>query len=488
MLTLPDHRDVIAARVRSAFATGDLGAEDYYRFDSRRGYMQYNDCLVLQMLSNPEPSRPERALAPKLFHNDAWVGQCSLLRELIEEKVDPKSLRLLRYVNYWHGYNAVAAFALQSMELRTLRRMIVGAVWAAIGLLALVAWRSGRYVRRTGVTIALTAATVWAVPYFSPGLTQGPGDALLILGLAGLAAWPQMAVRPAALVPYAAGFGAVVGFFEMMTGQYPVAAAWLAALALAARRDRGRPENGSVSTTALVAVAVVLRRGRCDDGREACPGGLAHRASGRRRDLPRSSPPLHGCAKVRRKPARIIAAVPPADAEVENAQLRKKLGRLRPDRRLGSRLARGCDPGMAGASHRAWPGRAAARRCRPDPGRMGIRPAPAHEHARAVHGSHSRHTDLARAAGADLAAARRESQPARWRPQRESNPCSGLRGFGGRKAPAKGSQPCPDTADQRARSAKAMCLRRSPPGRTGVSGSPSPPKSRRKSRCGGSAP
>jgi hypothetical protein len=133
--------------------------------------------------------------------------------------------------------------------------MLVGAVWVAVGLLALLAWRSGPYVRRTGMTIALAAATVWAVPYYSPGLTQGPGDALLILGLAGLAAWPQMAVRPGALVPYAAGFGAVVGFFEMMTGQYPVAAAWLAAVVLAARRDRGRPENGSASTTALVAVA-----------------------------------------------------------------------------------------------------------------------------------------------------------------------------------------------------------------------------------------
>ena len=150
----------------------------------------------------------------------------------------------------------MAAFALQRVELRTLRRMIVGAVWVAIGLLALAAGRSGTYVRRTGLTIAITAATVWAVPYFSPGLTQGPGDALLILGLVGLAAWPRMAVQPGTLVPCAAGFGALVGFFEMMTGQYPVAAAWLAALVLAARRDRGRPDDGSAPTTALAAVAV----------------------------------------------------------------------------------------------------------------------------------------------------------------------------------------------------------------------------------------
>ena len=64
-----------------------------------------------------------------------------------------------------------------------------------------------------------------------------------------------MAVRPDALVPYAAGFGALVGS-EMTTGQYPVAAAWLAALALAARRDRGRPEIGAAATTALAAMVV----------------------------------------------------------------------------------------------------------------------------------------------------------------------------------------------------------------------------------------
>ena len=46
------------------------------------------------------------------------MDQCSLLRDLVEERVDPKSLRLLRYVNYWHGYNAVAAFALRSIELQ----------------------------------------------------------------------------------------------------------------------------------------------------------------------------------------------------------------------------------------------------------------------------------------------------------------------------------------------------------------------------------
>ena len=246
---------VIITRVRTAFATGELGTKDFLRFDARRGWFQYNDCIVLQMLTNQDPSRFERALAPKVFYkSEAWEDQCAVLRALVEEGVDPNTLLLQRYVRYWHGYNAVAAFALRGMELRSLRRMLSGAVWVAIGILALAACRSGTRVRRTGLIIALTAATVWAVPYFAPGLTEGPGDALLLLALAAIAAWPRMAVGFGTIVPYAAGFGATVVFFEMLTGQLPIAIAWLAALTLAAGRDEGRLGNVAAPTVTLAAV------------------------------------------------------------------------------------------------------------------------------------------------------------------------------------------------------------------------------------------
>lgn len=133
-----------------------------------------------------------------------------MLRALAVQGVDPSTFQLLRYTRYWHGYNVIAALALRRMDLRDLRRMLSDAGWMAIAVLAFVAFRSGPHARRTGLAIALTAATVWGVPYFAPGLTQGPGDALLLLALAAIAVWPRMTVSLATIVPYAAAFGAVV--------------------------------------------------------------------------------------------------------------------------------------------------------------------------------------------------------------------------------------------------------------------------------------
>jgi hypothetical protein len=260
---------VIVTRVRTAFANGELGIKDYLQFDTRRGWFQYNDCNVLQMLTNQHASRLERALAPKVFYkNEDWEDQCAVLRALVVEGVDPNTLFLLRYARYWHGYNVVVALALRGMELRTLRQVLSSAVWVAIGMLVLAACRSGSRVRRTGFIIALAAATVWAVPYFAPGLTEGPGDALLLLGLAAIAAWPRMTVRLGTIVPYAAGFGAIVVFFEMLTGQLPIAIAWLTALTLAAGRDEERPGGVAAPTIAfavvtafgLAAVATVIAK------------------------------------------------------------------------------------------------------------------------------------------------------------------------------------------------------------------------------------
>src|SRR5687768_16488566 len=56
--------ELAAERIRTAFETRELGTTDYLPFDSRRGWHQYDDCTVLQMLSNRNPSRLVQALAP----------------------------------------------------------------------------------------------------------------------------------------------------------------------------------------------------------------------------------------------------------------------------------------------------------------------------------------------------------------------------------------------------------------------------------------
>lgn len=82
------------------------------------------------------------------------------------------------------------------------------------------------------------------------------------------------------MVPYAAGFGTAVVFCEMLTGQLPIAAAWLMALTLAAGRDETRPEGvppavalAAVTAFGLGAAATVLVK-------QIMAGGLAEPNTG----------------------------------------------------------------------------------------------------------------------------------------------------------------------------------------------------------------
>jgi hypothetical protein len=250
-------RCAVLSRVQTAFDTGELTTRDFLYLDHRRGWFQFDDCNALQMLINEDSPRLRRALAPIVYQeNEDWEGQCRVLRYLAAEWVDPQALLPIRYSRYWHGYNVIVAFALRHMELQDLRRLLTAGVWLSIGLLGFAAWRSGARVRRTAMIVAFVAATVWAVPYFAPGLTQGPGDAFLLLALAAIAARPKIATDLGAIVPYAAGFGATAVFLEMLTGKLPTAIALLAAITLAAARDENRPAVGGVSARRLALLAV----------------------------------------------------------------------------------------------------------------------------------------------------------------------------------------------------------------------------------------
>jgi hypothetical protein len=226
---------VIHERIREAFETGELGLEDYLPLGTTRGVHQYNDCLVLQMISNPNPDALSRALAPIIYKTDEhFTVSCPVLRALVVDGADSGSMLWFRYARYWHGNNALAGAALQILDLGSLRRGLVLAVFGAIGLLAFAALRTRGRLRGVALLIALVAATVWAVPSFDPGLTHGPGDALVLLGLVPLVLWPRLAVRWELLLPYVAGLGAVLTFFEHLTGQLPTAGAWIVAAVLAA--------------------------------------------------------------------------------------------------------------------------------------------------------------------------------------------------------------------------------------------------------------
>jgi len=230
----------VAERVITAFAQGELGDQDYLRYDSHRGFHQYNDCVILQMLYHRDPRSPAFALAPTTYWNDdGEMGQCELLYTMVTGSAQPETLVKWQYARYWHGYNALIVFGLKFFEIGVLRKLLTVGAWLAVGLLAFISYKSGWHVRRAGLCIAASALIFWALPYFAPSFTHGPGDTLVLLGVAVLALWAMKTPTLAFLLPYAAVFGSAVVFMEMLTGQLPVAAAWIAVMALAVIRDKG---------------------------------------------------------------------------------------------------------------------------------------------------------------------------------------------------------------------------------------------------------
>jgi len=258
LLAAPQDPDRVTSRVASAFASGDLDTLEYRRGDIRRGWHQYNDCTVLQMLTDHDTSRIAQSFAPRMsfLRADSESNHsCGALRAIVVGGASRDTMMGFRYARYWHGYMVPVAIALQGMELAHLRLLLLLAVYAAIALLVVAALRSTEHTRRTGLAIAITAAVFWAAPFFAPGITHGPGDVVLLVALAILVFRPRIATDLGVLLPYSAGFGAVVVFLEMLTGQLPIAAAWLAALVLAIARDEPRPSAPDGRVRAVTAIA-----------------------------------------------------------------------------------------------------------------------------------------------------------------------------------------------------------------------------------------
>src|SRR5262245_49541953 len=104
---------VIVARIQQAFSTGELVEDDYLPYDVHRGFHQYNDCNILQMMSNEDASLVAHALGPWLHMSDYSATEaCRTLRELVVDGRDPGAFVSSRYTRYWHGYIPILSMLL----------------------------------------------------------------------------------------------------------------------------------------------------------------------------------------------------------------------------------------------------------------------------------------------------------------------------------------------------------------------------------------
>jgi len=225
--TLP--RDPLIARVKEAFASGELVDTDYLPLDSRRGFHQYNDCVILQMITNRDRHIWANAVAPLVYveNMETWEDQCATLHRLVEDGGARSRYSPHRYARYWHGYNPVAAALLQRLSLADARRGLKLAVYGGLAALLIAAGTRHRGVLAVATAIAAAGASVWAVPYFGQSLNDGPGDTLVVLGIGSFLFWRERLSDLATFVPFCAAYGAAVTYVEMFTGVTATAAGLL---------------------------------------------------------------------------------------------------------------------------------------------------------------------------------------------------------------------------------------------------------------------
>jgi hypothetical protein len=237
-------REPLVERIQVAFASGELIEDDWPGLESRRGFNQYLDCSILQMISNRDDNLWANAAAPLIYNkNRGEIDRCAVLRRLVDEGPNAAPYLVYRYTRYWHGYNPVSAVLLWAFDLGHVRNVLKISVYGALVLLGLAAGtRSlGLFTVAGGITV--TGVLFWALPYFGQSLSQAPGDAFVMLGLAGLLFCRERLSRLATLVPYCAAYGAGVAYLEFLTGQLPTAAGLLLSMVYLTARLRPEPGN-----------------------------------------------------------------------------------------------------------------------------------------------------------------------------------------------------------------------------------------------------
>ena len=218
---------VISNRIQHAFESGELTESDYLKYDIHRGFHQYNDCNILQMMTNKDSSPVEDALGPWFYMpDDSATEACRTLRELVVDGKSPETLVSSRYTRYWHGYIPILSALLVFLEISTVRMMLRVAVYAAVLFLLMSSFREKCFLLLTA-PVFIAGVFFWGLPYFGQGMSHAFGDSVVMLGLAGLIFWHRKLGDTGRLIPYCALFGAVVVYFEMLTGPLPVAAGLL---------------------------------------------------------------------------------------------------------------------------------------------------------------------------------------------------------------------------------------------------------------------
>ncbi len=223
----------LRSAIAKAFASGDLTSEDRRRFDAIRGDHQYNDCLILTMSILRSGNALKDAASPLMCvkHQSAAAPKtiCGMLGHAIIEPPDGGCLQQ-RYHRYLHGHRILAALLVPSLGVAEVRVVLHAVAYLLLVVLTISVFlplKRLKVARRSILVIATGFAAFFGLNYFSPSLSHGPADIVLLAFLV-IAVRTRLLDMPSnAYVVLIAGFAALTAIFEFLTGGLPLSLAIL---------------------------------------------------------------------------------------------------------------------------------------------------------------------------------------------------------------------------------------------------------------------
>lgn len=196
--------------VSRAFASGQLGDEDFRRGDALLGYQQYNDCLILGMALDQRYSKEELTVSPSVPFGANDTEICKALR-----RGTPATDRFF-YHNYLHGQVTLVRYLLPVLsvdQIRALYRLLITFTLASGIAICLL--------RRNLVflIVLLGFSRCFGLETFGQSLGHAPAD-LVLVGFVTFLAVARLTPRAAVIASVV--FGGLTMIFEMMTGGLPL--------------------------------------------------------------------------------------------------------------------------------------------------------------------------------------------------------------------------------------------------------------------------
>jgi hypothetical protein len=209
-----------------------------------------NDCLILGMLAVPRDSRIKASVSPRMpvwgNHPDMTEpagyppgSHCLLLAATMKtlSEIPDEQVERGYYHRYIHGDLTFAALLLAVTSLGGASAFMLGACYAGLGILAVLALtrlRSHEATERRRAAgflmISVTLAGFYGLPYFAPSFSFAPTDLVIIGFLAFGLLHPLGRLTERCFIVAVAVFATLIAMLEFLTGGIPAGVAALVML------------------------------------------------------------------------------------------------------------------------------------------------------------------------------------------------------------------------------------------------------------------